>query len=88
MHAQAIGLPAEAIPAHIKPEDLLLSTASFVASGNVKLAEPAFAKTKTSPFGGALDFRAGADVDNPLRAGAILAICLSLDTTLNTVRAA
>ena len=88
MHAQAIGLPAEAIPAHIKPEDLLLSTASFVASGNVKLAEPAFAKTKTSPFGGALDFRAGADVDNPLRAGAILAICLSLDTTLSTVRAA
>jgi hypothetical protein len=88
MHAQAIGLPVEAIPAHIKPEDLLLSAADFTAAGNVKLCEPAFAQTKTSPFGGALDLRAGADTDDPLRAGAILAICLSLDATLSTVRAA
>jgi hypothetical protein len=28
MHAQAIGLPVEAIPAHIKPEDLLLPAAN------------------------------------------------------------
>jgi hypothetical protein len=87
-HAQAMALPAEPIPAHIKPEDLLLSAASFVASGLVKLAEPAFAKMSTSPFGGALDFRAGADVDDPLRASTILAICLSLDETLSTTKAA
>jgi hypothetical protein len=88
LHARAMGLPVEAIPAHIKPEDLLLSAASFVAAGSVKLCEPAFAKTKTSPFGGALDFRAGADVDDPLRAAAILAIALGLDATLSAVRAA
>jgi hypothetical protein len=64
LHARSIGLPAEAIPPHIKAEDLLLSAASFTASGEVKLCEPALAKTKTSPLGGALDFRAGADVDD------------------------
>jgi hypothetical protein len=88
MHAQAIGLPAEAIPGHVKAEDLLLSAASFAAAGDVKLCEPAFAKTKTSPFGGALDFRADADVDDPLRASTILATCLGLDETLSTTKAA
>jgi hypothetical protein len=83
-HAQAMALPAEPIPAHIKAEDLLLSAASFVASGDVKLCEPAFERTRTSPFGGALDFRAGADVDDPLRAAAVLAIALGLDETLST----
>jgi hypothetical protein len=29
LHAQAVGLPAEAIPAHIKPEELLLSSAAL-----------------------------------------------------------
>jgi hypothetical protein len=88
LHAQAAGLPAEVIPAHIKPEDLLLSAASFTASGEVKLCEPALAKTKTSPFGGALDFRAGADIDDPLRSAAILTIALGLDSTLDVTRAA
>jgi hypothetical protein len=88
MHAQAIGLPAEAIPAHVKAEELLLSAASFTAAGEVKLCEPALLKTKTSPLGGALDFRAGADVDDPLRAAAILTIALGLDATLDVTRAA
>jgi hypothetical protein len=83
IHAQAIGLPAEAIPAHIKPEDLLLSAANFTTASNVKLCEPALAKTKTSPFGGALSFHAGADVDDPLRVAAILTISLALDSTLS-----
>jgi hypothetical protein len=83
IHAQAIGLPAEAIPAHIKPEDLLLSAANFTAAGDVKLCEPALAKTKTSPFGSALSFHAGADVDDPLRVAAIMTICLALDSTLS-----
>jgi hypothetical protein len=88
LHAQAIGLPAEAIPPHIKPEDLLLSAASFTASGEVKLCEPALLKTKTSPLGGALDFRAGADADDPLRGAAILTIALGLDATLDVTWAA
>jgi hypothetical protein len=88
LHARAIGLPAEAIPAHIKAEDLLLSTANFTAAGSVKLAEPAFAKMRTSPFGSALSFHSGADADDPLRAAAVLAICLGLDATLSAVRAA
>jgi hypothetical protein len=33
-------------------------------------------------------FHAGADVDDPLRSAAILAITLSLDATLSTTRAA
>jgi hypothetical protein len=84
LHAQVIGLPAEAIPAHIKAEDLLLSAANFTAAGSVKLCEPALAKMKTSPFGGALSFHAGADVEDPLRIAAILTICLALDSTLST----
>jgi hypothetical protein len=39
--------------------------------------------TKTSPFGSALSFHGGADVDDPLRAAAILAISLALDATLS-----
>jgi murein DD-endopeptidase MepM/ murein hydrolase activator NlpD len=88
MHAQAMGLPVEAIPAHIKPEDLLLSAANFTAAGNVKLCEPAFAKMRTSPFGGALSFHAGADADDPLRGAAVLAISLGLDSTLSATKAA
>jgi hypothetical protein len=88
LHAQAVGLPAEAIPAHIEAEKLLLSSAAFTAAGEVKLCELGLLKTKTSPFGGALDFRAGADVDDPLRSAAILTISLGLDATLDATRAA
>jgi hypothetical protein len=88
LNRDSAGLPAEAIPAHIKPEDLLLSAANFTAAGDVKLSEPALAKTKTSPFGGALSFSAGADVDDPLRAAAILTISLALDSTLNATKVA
>jgi hypothetical protein len=88
LHARSLGLPVEAIPAHIKPEDLLLSAASFAAAGDVKLCQPAFERTRTSPFGGALSFHGGADVDDPLRAAAILAIALGLDATLSAIKAA
>lgn len=37
LHAQVMGLPVEAIPAHIKAEDLLLSAASFVSAGAVRM---------------------------------------------------
>jgi hypothetical protein len=84
LHARALGLPVEPVPPHIKTEDLLLSAASFAAAGDVKLCEATFTKTKTSPFGSALSFHGGADVDDPLRAAAILTICLSLDATLST----
>jgi hypothetical protein len=88
MHAQTPGLPAEAIPAHIKAEELLLSAASFTVAGEVKLCEPALLIMKTSPFGGALDFRAGSDVEDPLRSAATLTIALGLDATLDATRAA
>jgi hypothetical protein len=87
-HAQVLGLPVEAIPDHIKAEDLLLNAASFVSAGSVKLCHPAHERTRTTPFGSALSFHAGADVDDPLRSAAILAITLSLDATLSTTRAA
>ena len=87
-HAQVLGLPAESIPGHIKAEDLLLNAASFVSAGSVKLCHPAHERTRTTPFGSALSFHAGADFDDPLRSAAILAITLSLDSTLSTTRAA
>jgi hypothetical protein len=58
---------------------LLLSAAHHVSRGAVKICLPAGIKAKTSPFGGALDFRAAENVDDPLRAAAVLSIAMGLD---------
>jgi hypothetical protein len=42
----------------------------------------------SAAFGLPLSFHSGADADDPLRAAAVLAICLGLDATLSAVRAA
>jgi hypothetical protein len=78
-HAAAAGLGAEEIPKDLDPEALLLSVSNHVSAGSVKICDPAVEKAKTSTFGGALDFRAGENTDDPLRAAAILTIALSLD---------
>ena len=81
LHAEAQGLPCELIPPDFEAESRLISAAQHVAQNSVKIAEPAFEKSKTSPFGGALDFRAAEGVDNALRAAAVLSIALGLDST-------
>ena len=78
-HAMAAGLRCEPIPEELIPEELLLSAAQHVGSGSVKLCHPALEKSRTSAFGGALDFRAAEDVEDPLRCAALLALGLCLD---------
>ena len=81
LHATAAGLPNEEIPIDILPEERLLSVAAHVAAGSVKICAPAHEKARNSPFAGALDFRAGENTDDPLRAAAILLVALALDST-------
>jgi hypothetical protein len=78
-HAAAGGLSAHEIPENLRPEELLLSSASHIAAGAVKICVPAMLKARSSPFGGALDFRASENADDPLRCAALLTIALALD---------
>jgi hypothetical protein len=74
------GFYADEIPEHLLDvEALLIGAASHIAAGAVKICEPAHEKAKTSPFGGALDFRGGDLGDDPLRRAALWAIALGLD---------
>jgi hypothetical protein len=75
----AAGLMCEPIPEEFIPEELFLSAAHHVGSGSVKLCEPALEKSRTSAFGGALDFRAAENVEDPLRCAALLTLGLCLD---------
>ena len=78
-HAVTAGLRCELIPEELIPEELLLSAAHHVGSGSVKLCEPALEKSRTSAFGGALDFRAAENVEDPLRCAALLTVGICLD---------
>jgi hypothetical protein len=78
-HAMAAGLMCEPIPEELIAGELFLSAAHHVGSGNVKLCEPALEKSRTSAFGGALDFRAAEDAEDPLRCVALLTLGLCLD---------
>jgi hypothetical protein len=78
-HAGNAGLNAQEIPKDFAAEDRLLSVAAHVASGHVKICAPALEKAKTSPFAGALDLRAGENVDDPLRAALVTLVGLGLD---------
>ena len=74
-HDAAVVIPDKLLDASA----LLLSAASHIAGGRVKLCLPAHEKAQTSPFGGALDFRSGDNGDDPLRRAALWAITLALD---------
>ena len=78
-HAAASGLLVEEIPEDILPEELLLSAASHIAAGFVKICVPAMDKARTTPFRSALDFRASENADDPLRCATLLTIALALD---------
>jgi hypothetical protein len=81
LHAIAAGLPCEETPTDYLPEERLLSVAAHVAAGSVEICAPAAEKARTSPLAGALDFRAGENTDDPLRAAIILLVALGLDST-------
>lgn len=78
-HAERAGIICSAIPEEMEPEELLLSAANHTSRGAIKLCEPALAKTRTSPFQGAMDFRFGEDTDSPLRQASLWTIALALD---------
>ena len=74
------GYTADEIPEHLLDvEQLLIPAATHIAAGAVKLCVLAHEKAKTSPFGGALDFRGGDVGGDPLRQAALWAIALGLD---------
>jgi hypothetical protein len=78
-HAAECGVQTAEIPEQLKPEELLLSATTHTSRGAVKLCAPAFEKSRTAPFSGALDFKGGEDTDSALRQAAILTITLALD---------
>ena len=61
------------------PELQLLAAARWIHSGAVKLGSVAQEKARLLPFGAALDFRVGENVDDPLRCAILTAIAISLE---------
>ena len=61
------------------PELQLLAAARWIHGGAVKLGSLAQEKARLLPFGAALDFRAGENVDDPLRCAILTAIAISLE---------
>jgi hypothetical protein len=58
-------------------EVLYSSVALWLPRGLIKISEPAAEKAKSSPFGGAMDFRGGDSGDDPLRRAAIWGLAIS-----------
>ena len=77
--ARHAGVWAQPIPKEFRAEERLLSVAGHVSSGLVLITSQVVEKAKTSPFAGALNLRAGENVDDPLRNALISVIALSLD---------
>ena len=69
-----VGLAVEKLPP-VPVDQLKIHAARLVEGGRVRLTSHALEKGRRLPFGGALDFRPGADLDgDPLRAAATWAI--------------
>ena len=79
--AESVGFSFQTIPSEmLEPAELAMVAAWHIGAGSVKISEKVAEKAKTSPFGGALDFRLGADIGtDPLRAALLCAIKLTLD---------
>ena len=63
--ARHAGVWAQPIPKEFRAEERLLSVAGHVSSGMVLITSAVVEKAKTSPFAGALNLRAGENVDDP-----------------------
>jgi hypothetical protein len=70
------------------PELQLLSASRMIVNGSVKLGPLAFEKAKGLPFGAALDFRAGENVDDPLRCAILTAIAVSFESDSSLMKVA
>ncbi len=68
------------------PELQLLAAARWIHSGSVKLAALAQEKARALPFGAALDFRAGENVENPLRCAILTAIAVAFETDSRSLK--
>jgi hypothetical protein len=79
--ARSAGVDAHPFPVDFRAEDRLLSVAGHVAAGAVKITSKVGEKAKSSPFAGALNLRAGEDVNDPLRCALVSLIALGLDST-------
>ncbi len=79
-----VGIKVEPIPEELSDAGALaLSAGWHVASGSVKMSALVRDKARSSPFGGALNFKVGADMgDDPLRAAALYAIVVALNDPL------
>jgi hypothetical protein len=77
--ARSTGAVAHPIPKEFRAEDRLLSVAGHVASGSARITGTVTEKARSSPFAGALNVRAGEDVDHPLRNALVSLVALCLD---------
>jgi hypothetical protein len=77
--ARHAGVETWAIPKDFRAEDRLFSVAGHFDAGMVRVTGAVHEKSKTSPFAGALNLRAGEGVDDPLRNALISLVALSLD---------
>ena len=79
--ADLAGLSSDPIPEHliVGENDLMLSAAMHVQQGLVRICEPAAERARTSPFGGAMDFRGDDAGDDPLRRAALWGLALMHD---------
>jgi hypothetical protein len=68
------------------PELQLLAAARWIHSGAVKLGPLAQEKARGLPFGAALDFRAGENVDDPLRCAILTTIAISLEVNNSALK--
>ena len=68
------------------PELQLLAAARWIHSGAVKLGSLAQEKARLLPFGAALDFRAGENVDDPLRCAILTVIAVAFETDSRSLK--
>jgi hypothetical protein len=68
------------------PELQLLAAARWIHSGAVKLGSLAQEKARLLPFGAALDFRAGENIDDPLRCAILTTIAVAFETDSRSLK--
>jgi hypothetical protein len=77
--ARHAGVETRPIPKDFRAEDRLFSVAGHFDAGMVRITGAVHEKSKTSPFAGALNLRAGENVDDPLRNALVSLVALCLD---------
>jgi hypothetical protein len=70
------------------PELQLLSAARTIDRGSVKLGALADEKARGLPFGAALNFRAGENIEDPLRCAILTAIAVAFETGSSSLKVA